>query len=217
GGMSYNDLDQVSYTNVTEVYDPSTDSWSSKKPLPNNYVPNDIFGNMFIAGAAANGKIYVVVFAPGQNATYEYDPVADAWAVKSQVPIGDYNPYALTVLNNKLYVLTSSSFAEYDPANDLWTIKAPLTSFRSLATLVAVPSRNKLYAVGGVDSEGNVLQSVTSYDPSMNAWAAEVSVPIPLKSQAAGEIDGNLYLFGGVSNADTSYPVPLNQVLEGNW
>jgi N-acetylneuraminic acid mutarotase len=216
GGMSYVDQMQVSYSNANEVYDPATGNWSAKKPLP-NVGSNSVYGNRFIGGAAANGKIYVAMFSPGSNATFEYDPVADTWTSKAPIPIGDYKPYSFAALNNKLYFLTSTSFAEYDPANDLWTLKPPLASYRSLVGLVGVTSRNKLYAIGGVDSSGNVLQSVAAYDPAANAWTADVPLPVSLKSAAAADVSGKVYLFGGVSNADDFYAVPLDQVLVGHW
>ena len=91
---------------ATEEYDPATNTWTTKTELPHD--PPLGYRNSYIGGAAAGGKIYVTVFnvaTPGLTATYEYDPVADAWTTnKAPVPF-PYTRYASTSLNGKVYVL----------------------------------------------------------------------------------------------------------------
>lgn len=218
GGMNYTDPDEVTYTFVTEEYDPATDTWTSKTSIPAGTPFNSVLGNFFMGGAAANGKIYVVVFNtngfPSITSTFEYDPASDVWATKSPVPFS-YTQYAVASLNDKIYVLASSSFAAYDPLTDIWTIKTSLPSNRSLAGLIGVASKNKIYAVGGIDSSLNILGSIEEYDPLSNMWTARASMPTPRYSLGTGEVGGMIFIIGGSDNPDTYAPLPLPYVEEG--
>lgn len=231
GGMSYpSRIDQVLYTYVTEEYDPATNTWSTKAPMPIGNAVNSVLGNRFIAGAAINGRIYITVFnnsgLPPIFSTFEYDPVADAWDIgKAPVPFG-HSQYTVTALNGILYALNgdtsgASSFAEYSPATDTWTVKAPPLRNLSQARLIAVPGRNKLYAVGGSDST-DVHDAVQEYDPATNTWTSQASVPIPRHSAATAELGGNVYTFGGslfperiVVGSTFLSPFPLTDVEKG--
>jgi len=215
GGMSYTNPNLVTYTNVTEEYDPATNTWTGKTSIPVSAAYNSILGNRFMGGAAANGKIYVAVFSPGDNKMYEYDPVADTWVTKAPVPIGTFTPYAVTALNNKIYVLDSTSLAEYDPSTNIWIIKAPMPGTRSAAVLVGVPSKNKLYAVGGVDAAGNVLETTDEFDPVGNVWTTRASMPTARNSSGASEVGGKIYVIGGSVSTDRYTPLPVRTVEEG--
>lgn len=231
GGMSYpNRIDQVLYTYVTEEYDPATNSWTTKAPMPIGSAVNSVFGNRFIAGAAVNGRIYITVFnnsgLPPIFSTFEYDPVADTWDIgKAPVPFG-HSQYTVTSLNGILYALNgdttgASSFAAYSPATDTWTVKAAPLRNLSQARLIAVPAKNKLYAVGGSGSS-DVYDAVQEYDPATNTWTGQASVPLPRHSAATAELGGNVYAFGGslfperiVIGSTFLNPLPLADVEEG--
>jgi N-acetylneuraminic acid mutarotase len=216
GGMNYSNPNHVTYSFDTDEYDPATDTWTSKASIPDENPVNSVLGNRFIGGAATNGKVYVVVFTPGQNFTYEYDPASDTWINKSPIPIGGLStPYAVAALNNKIYVLAASNFAEYNPSTDTWIIKAPLPGNRSLAGLVAVPSKSKLYAVGGMDGSGNVLGSITEYNPVSNTWTTRASMPTPRHSVGTGEVGGKIYVIGGSDSPMIYSPLPNDDVEVG--
>ena len=95
GGWGVNDA----FESVVEVYDPVTDTWEDKAPLP---VASGDFGF-----AGFNGKIYVfggVTAVSTIRNTREYDPVTDRWTTKAAMPIARVFPSA-TVLDGKIYVL----------------------------------------------------------------------------------------------------------------
>lgn len=215
GGMSYTNPNLATYTNVTEEYDPATNTWTVKAPIPVGAAYNNVVGNRFMGGASANGKIYVAVYSPGDNKMYEYDPVEDIWATKAPVPIGTFTPYAVTALNNKIYVLVSSSLAEYDPSTNIWIIKAPMPETRSAAVLVGVSSKNKLYVVGGADAAGNVIETTAEYDPVGNVWKTQTSMPTARDSSGASEVGGKIYIIGGSVSSGSYTPLPVRTVEEG--
>ena len=87
-------------SNVTEVYDPSTDSWAEKAPLP--FATSNASGVLeeaLVAGVY-NGEIYVM----NLNFTEVYDNASKTW--NAPVPL----PVTINI---------------YDPVMDNWTIETP--------------------------------------------------------------------------------------------
>ena len=82
GGVNFtSNTSSVVYSYATEEYDPATDTWAAKAPLPTGGGVNDILGNRFIGGAAANGKIYIAAYnnpgSPWITQAHEYDPATN--------------------------------------------------------------------------------------------------------------------------------------------
>jgi hypothetical protein len=135
----------VEELNVTEVYDPSTDTWTIKAPMldPAGYV-----------SAVVDNKIFVI----GPELTQVYDPETDSWTKASSSPInivaGGANGVAAaaaattgTMAPKRIYVYDGSSLQVYNPQNDSWTFgEAPPTSRQYLGIAVV---NDLLYFIGG--------------------------------------------------------------------
>jgi N-acetylneuraminic acid mutarotase len=102
--------------NVVEAYDPATDTWTEKAPMPTARMLFDV--------AVVDGKIYAVggwpvigVGAVGSTLVVEiYDPVTDTWAAGVDLPerIGDH---ACAAVNGVIYTsggTGSFNFYAYD-------------------------------------------------------------------------------------------------------
>src|SRR4030067_1037605 len=79
-------------TVVNEVYDPATDTWETKAPIPS--------ASSFIWANTVNGKIYFI-----GEAVEVYDPETDSWIEKASAPPTAVYRYASTVLDNKIYII----------------------------------------------------------------------------------------------------------------
>lgn len=116
--------------NRVEEYNPDTDTWTTKAPMPTP--------RRFLAAAAVNGIIYAVGGDNGgvSPSTIEgtkleaYDPASDTWTTKAPVPDGGRTILMAAAIDNVLYAiggqsgfLRSSVFA-YDTATDSWSNKA---------------------------------------------------------------------------------------------
>jgi hypothetical protein len=197
-----------------EAYDPVTDTWTAKAPLPE---PATSFGV-----GVVNGIIYVV---GGGNLsgflahTYAYDPASDSWTAKEQIPV-PRGGSGVTVLNGKIYVVGGndsngglSTVQAYDPISDTWTSKAPLLSAR--AALAAGVANGKLYAIGGYDVNNTVLASVDAYDPTTDSWTADAPMQTPRAYFTSVSLNNTVYVFGGW-NGSTLSSVEAFQATVGN-
>ena len=96
---------------TTEVYDPKTDTWSQRKPMPETRVFDT-------AVRAANGKIYVIggsrtMHSPVLSSVLVYDPVKDSWEKGPSMNMPRGSPAAVATPDGKIYVIGGTSVGAY--------------------------------------------------------------------------------------------------------
>ncbi|MBK8414048.1 MAG: hypothetical protein IPL22_05740 [Bacteroidetes bacterium] len=110
-------------------YNPSTNTWLGKTPLPG-------IGRMYATGFAIGGKGYVGTGTAGLsgllNEFWQYDPVNDSWLQRANFPGGPRQEATGIAIGNFGYLGLGSAqgtylfdWYQYNPATDSWTIKAP--------------------------------------------------------------------------------------------
>jgi N-acetylneuraminic acid mutarotase len=115
--------------NTTEQYDPATDTWAFKTPMP---TPRDSF-----AIAAYQNKIYCIGGRTSiplystqtfTTANEVYDPATDTWQTKAPLPTAEW-PLQASVADGEIYVIgRSGATYAYDPTTDSWTTKTTAPS-----------------------------------------------------------------------------------------
>jgi N-acetylneuraminic acid mutarotase len=157
-GPLYHELD------VNEVYDPSSDSWTTETPIP---VP--AFG---YASAVVDGKIYVFGGArqllegyknlESVSSTQVYDPANQTWSTGANLP--DSESYAAAEATRgltapkRVYIVggfNQDSYGNvvhvYDAESNVWSSGASMLTARSYLGLAVVD--DVLYSIGGFDGE----------------------------------------------------------------
>jgi N-acetylneuraminic acid mutarotase len=191
----YNPAIKPGYLNVNEVYDPSTNSWSTKAPMATRRA-------YFAAAAAENGKIYAIGGTIGVSIlkfVEVYDPVSNTWSTVPALP-GAREGLAAAVYLNDIYAIGGfSSQATY--LSDLlvftgssWGRLKPMPSGR--AYLAAATVNGKIYAIGGYDGH-SVLDTVEVYDTQHNTWTAAAPMPTARRDLAAVVLNNKIYAIGG--------------------
>jgi N-acetylneuraminic acid mutarotase len=201
----------LAITDRVEEYDPATDSWSAKAPLP---------AGLHHAGAAvAGGKLFVIggytrsllnIWHPVAT-VYMYDPMKDAWSERRAMPT-PRGALAVVEHGGKLYAIggydRSANIAAlevYDPATDAWTTKAPLPTPRD--HLAAAVVHQRIYAIGGRlnGSYAQNLAVVEAYDPQQDRWVRVADMPTARSGITAGVLNDTVYVVGG-EGPDGTFP-----------
>jgi len=131
GGQHTNNVSGTEFKtiifNAVEAYDPATDTWVEKSPMPTSRSSfgTAVFQNKIycIGGSTERGEI-------GVNEVY--DPSTDTWDTKTPMPKARSGLQA-NVVDGKIYVIggwnqsvESAQVDIYDPLTDTWTTGAPM-------------------------------------------------------------------------------------------
>jgi N-acetylneuraminic acid mutarotase len=154
-------------SSAVEAYDPATDTWTTKTPMPTT--------RAFLATSVVNGKIYAIGGALSGGSSIlstveEYDPATDTWATKTSMPTRRTTVLAASAVNGIIYVIGGVRFGSvistveaYDPATDTWTEKTPMPRARGFLATSAV--NGKIYAIGGsLGDPWSGISRVEEYD-----------------------------------------------------
>jgi len=205
---------------TNEEYDPATDTWRSRIPMP---TPREDFaiasyeGKIYcIGGYTANGSI------TGINEVY--DPATNTWETKTPMPTPRANLQA-NVVDGRMYLLggfiaadnpsgygVSNAVEVYDPKTDTWTQKT-LSTYSSFGHAAAA-LEGKIYVLSG--SRDNLLTTRNIiYDAQSDTWTRGSSAPTYFMHGAAVATTGlnapkRIYVFDAPSPDLASHPnVPL--------
>jgi N-acetylneuraminic acid mutarotase len=197
-------------TGAIEVYDPATNTWKTKTPMPN---PRSQF-----QANVVNGKIYLIGGRTGgQNSTVSlnevYDPETESWATKASMPYPVVS-YASAVVGDKIYVFGGQDeFNDpmnlavnqiYDTETDTWSFgtSLPTAVWKAAAAATSDTSvQQKIFVVGGQLADSGDTTNVTQiYDPESNSWIVGRSMPTARFDLAVAAVNDKLYAIGGTTH-----------------
>ena len=207
GGIINWDSGAITYTAVNEVYDPSTDTWETKTPLP-----------IAMSGEAnvIENKIYVV--GKGVNGTFNevYDPSTDTWSTKAPMPnsTNSHPPNTLTTVctvtfDNKIHILDYAGYLAshlvYDPSDDSWVSLSSSTpsilqqgnwwSQAAISTTGLFSTRQIYVFLARYTSPQHIPNY--AYDPLTDKWVAASHVPTYRQNFAVAVLNDTIYAVGG--------------------
>lgn len=190
------------YGRMNEAYNTTTDTWTTKAPLPHGD------GRYGISAIAVGGKIYTFggtnIWGNYNNDNIdEYDPSTDTWiANKAKYPV-IVSVVMLAEHNGKIYSFGGSHYKvglpfyihdnvyEYDPSSNSLLQKASMPTARSHAFAGTVGDR--IYVIGG-NNYTNLLDVVEEYDIVSDTWSTKTSMPIAGNTGGA-VINGKIYVY----------------------
>jgi N-acetylneuraminic acid mutarotase len=212
GGRSFS-ATKYNTTNVNEVYDPETDSWQTKTPMPtarSSIEANVVDGKFYLIGGYESSSI-----SYGSAKVEVYDPVADTWTTGSPIPTA-VGGYASAVVNGKIYVISGSVGESamtnltqiYDPKTDKWSFGAPIPMSVSAAAAGATTgtkAAKAIYVIGGANATYPLNGQITNqvYFPETNSWSIAASMAVDRAGSAVAVVNDTLYVMGGGHNIFT--------------
>ncbi|MBN1245842.1 hypothetical protein JXA31_09645 [Candidatus Bathyarchaeota archaeon] len=180
GGQSgYNSARNLQiFTSVNEVYDPVTDTWETKAPMPTARVllrANTVNDKIYLIGGSNDTDYVSPTMISDLNEVY--DPQTDTWSTKTPPPNPVYN-YASAVLDNKIYLFDGGSSADdltqiYDVTTDTWSYgqRTPAGTWSSAAAATTgTKAPKRIYVIGGMQGFGVPLDSNRVYNSETDNW-----------------------------------------------
>ena len=187
---------------VNEVYDPVTDTWETKAPIPT--------AKPATTATVVDNKIYV--FGGQSNELWVYDPEIDSWSNKTSLPatlslVNGGSSSASVVVNDKIHVIGAFPLANshqiYDLQNDSWRFGSPVISGYNFAVAGATtgeyaPKRIYVYGTNSQYWElGGPDFFAQSYDPVTGNWTTCTSMPTGRINAGVVVLNDTLYIIGG--------------------
>ena len=198
GGFTINAEDAYVRTRTLYRYDPATDTWATRKPLPRATAAG--------ASVAIDGKVYVYAVYGADNtnaALYRYDPAANTWAELAKPPAVQVGA-AATVLGGKMWVIGGrpgksdavATVSAFDPATGQWASKPPMEMAREGHAARTIDGR--VYVAGGRNNANGDVLHVEMFDPAVGEWfVIKSAIPTPRAYVASAVAGGGLFLIGG--------------------
>ena len=173
-------------------------------PTPISYASCNTVGN----------KIYIVAGQDSSgpsNAVLIFDPQAETSPpVATTSLISKRYKHASTVIGSSIYVVGGTDDTSNSPAvetldtqnPDTWKALTQMNTPRYSLQLFAIG--NKLYAFGGKDKDGHLLDSVEGFDTAINGdWQQLPKLPYANAAFGAAQYNDTIFLVGGDATSIT--------------
>ncbi len=192
-GGSYEQDTLIIITNIVEIYDTKTATWTQGPSMPTPRAR--------MAVVAMDNKIYVIGGTNGDSVlaiNEVYDITTNSWTNRASMPTPRCGAAAATI-NGKIYIIGGwnngvlSINEEYDPVTDLWIQKSPMPTPRTYSA--AAVYKGKIYVVGGYSSYFCLCNEV--YEPVADSWEAKSPMQVYRDALALVEYKGRLFAIGG--------------------
>ncbi|MED4954394.1 kelch repeat-containing protein [Paenibacillus macerans] len=195
-------------TNTTFEYDPQTNIWTEKQPMPTT--------RSAVTAAVYNEKIYVIGGYFDQNgktvrsnAVEAYDTQTDTWEKIANLPTARSWASAVTV-DNKIFVVggannsgTITATVEcYDLLNKTWSKKNNFPKATNALSLIV--ANDEIFAFGGIaewSKPSSVMTGIYQYNKSTDQWVLKNDLIDPKNAAASVTVNGDIYILGGYNSS----------------
>ncbi len=198
GGFHASLLNIWDPTATVYEYDPHSDQWTTRKPMPT--------ARGALAVAVLDGKLHAIggYGKDGNSAAHEvYDPATDTWSTAAPLHVAR-DHHAVAAVGGRLYAIggrLNRQYSQnvvvnemYDPSTNQWTPKADLPTARSGITAQAVGGR--IYVFGGEAPTGTFREN-EAYDPERDTWESQAPMPTSRHGLGSAVVGGKVYLLCG--------------------
>ncbi len=190
-------------TGANEVYDPQTNSWETKAPLPS---PRERMATTIV-----DGKIYVIgggtILGPltvnGTGSIDIYDPATDTWSTGANSPFSVFD-LATAAVDTKIFMIDQQTTRVYDTKNCTWSSAKPVpfklwNAYAVGAATSGTYAPKLVYVLGGeiISSLSQGANSNQIYNPYDDTWTNGTSMPTGRWGFGIAVVNDLLYVIGG--------------------
>lgn len=151
GNYRYNRWTPATYLNDFWEYDPTTDHWTQKSPVPEE-------GRSGAIGMSIGDKGYIGLgfyyYDTRKKDWWQYDPTAGSWSRKADLPGEPRYNAACFSIDQKGYVIGGANYSPfndnwaYDPMTDSWMAKPTFPGEARYAALAFSVNNKGYYGLG---------------------------------------------------------------------
>jgi uncharacterized protein (TIGR03437 family) len=172
-------------TNVAELYDPATGTWSLTGAMnsPRDAHTMTLLPNGKVLVATGSDRLVAApqTFTPIRSCEL-YDPQTGTWSLTGELALPRSTPVATLLPNGKVLLaggtnnntgLNPTNTAElYDPATGQWSATGSLAVPRDGTTATLLSNGKVLVAGGYTNGDALLTRSTELYDPASGAWSS---------------------------------------------
>ncbi|PVX23464.1 MAG: hypothetical protein CW691_10540 [Candidatus Bathyarchaeum sp.] len=193
GGSQWTQEDGVIYFCTNEVYDPLTNTWENKEPMPTNRT------GLWGSTNAVNGKIHIIV----DDIHDIYTIATDSWTTGTPMPIPQASSrFSSTVFENKIYILGTDATQVYDSESETWSLGAisPIGAYQTSAcATTGVMALKRIYLFGGEEILFQSTNITQVYDPINDTWTLGAPMLTARTGPDCAVVNDAIYVLGGMS------------------
>jgi N-acetylneuraminic acid mutarotase len=207
--------DQTSSSTTTTTTNPPTTttnpgqgSWATKAALPQATLDSgsdQLGGLLYLFGGKTSETNRV-------RTVRRYDPVGNAWLTYTSdlLPGAAREDPAIAAHAGFLYVfggasadpfhadtVTAARFNPAGPDGSRWSNAAVADLPAAITSASAISWEGQIWIIGGLNSSGNSVATVRTYNPSTNTYGTGPSLPSARDNVGLAVLQGDLYVFGG--------------------
>jgi N-acetylneuraminic acid mutarotase len=204
----------VNATDLNQVYDPATDTWETKAPMPTprfDLQANVVEGRIYLIGGTLTDLPENLSIPHrlnwGQrftNIVEVYDPSNDTWTAKTSSP-NVLSSYVSAVIKDKIYLITQTSTWIYNIKTDNWIQGAPPpvpSSVQAGGATSGLFAPQRIYIFGE-----NATQI---YNPETNSWSLGATIPTYRNGPVVAMVDDKFYVIAGWTLEPNTYVSMVN-------
>lgn len=186
GGMTGSFSGGFTETDVAEVYDPNTTSWTTIAPMPSS--------RGYGGCAVVDDTIFVFGGYGASSAVEKYYPPTDTWFSEANMPNGRYT-FMTAQANDKVYLIGgwgSNLVQEYDPVTKIWSTRTPMQTPRGGSGVAVI--NDTVYVAGGRGGDNDEFEC---YDPLNDSWTSLSPMPTPREGLIGAAVNGRFFTITG--------------------
>ena len=196
-----------STSNVNEMYDTVTNTWTTKKVLSVS-----TYGG---AAVGCNGSIHHLGGYSYTTSHYMYNPSTNTWTGKTALPNAKQYSAAVEV-DGKVYISQGNNTYNivYDPSTNAWT-QLTRNGTTGGNYVSSAYYNGKIYVMGGASYPTYAY----SYDIANDTWATIASIPTGFyrAGQHGMVYKDKIYFMGGTYNSSTSNKILQYDPVANSW
>ena len=178
------------------VYDPSTNTWVEKAPMPT--------ARGFLTSEVVRDTIYAIGggYPTAKKKVEAYDPLTNSWSTKADM-LSPRLGMRAGVINGIIYTLGGNynqrNCQAYDPSTNTWTEKTPIPA--GGGALSVTVCNGLIYTFGGSTySPWGAVSNVYVYNPQTDSWTKKQDMPTPRFAFQTYLVNGKIYAIGGTQS-----------------